>query len=606
MVAAIINHLGQSTLVAGLAWLVTLALRRERAGVRYGVWLAASLKFLIPFSALTSLGARFGWHPVVVAVFTPHDLAIDASGGLLSPQALRIAAHPSTHVATVRSMWNAAPDVLLAVWALGATALLTAWIVRWRRLSRIARQSTPLTDGPMVDALRAIERRTGVTRPIAVATSGSSLEPGVFGIVTPTLVWPSRLSKHLSSEQIEAILAHEVTHVRRFDNVAAFIHLWAQAAFWFHPMIWWIGARLVDERERACDEAVVGAGSERQAYAESILKTCRLFTESPLACVSGVTGADLKKRIEHIMLTDFRSGLAMWKKGLLAVAGSAAVTVPFLIGVMTVKPLLAQQPSTNAAFDVTSVKPNNEGSGRVMMLPAANGGWQATNVTLGQLVRLAFQLQDNQLVGGPKWLFEDRFDVKGTGTAAGRDGPLFDKLKAMLADRFNLVTHAETREQSIFQLVLARRDGKLGDKLTRSTTDCTPTAPNGRGRGQLALPAPGERPKCGFMIGPGRILIGGQTMSAFAGNLSRFAGGIVVDKTNLSGTYDIELTYAPDSAGNPTGREVLPQTGPAPSVNNDAPSLFAALQEQLGLKLERSKDNVDVLVIDSAEKPMPD
>src|SRR5262249_9421440 len=214
MMAALVNHLWQSTLVAGLAWLATLALKRERAGVRYGVWLAASLKFLIPFSALTSLGARFGWHPVVVAVFTPHDVAIDAGGGALSPQALRIAAHPSAGIPAVRSLWNAAPELLLAVWALGAATLLTTWIVRWRRLSTIARQSTPLTEGPLVEALRAIERRAGITRPILVAISESSLEPGVFGVLTPTLVWPTRLTEHLSSGQIEAILAHEVTHVK--------------------------------------------------------------------------------------------------------------------------------------------------------------------------------------------------------------------------------------------------------------------------------------------------------------------------------------------------------------------------------------------------------
>jgi uncharacterized protein (TIGR03435 family) len=606
MMAALANHLWQSTLVAGLAWLVTLALRRDRAGIRFAVWLAASFKFLVPFSALTSLGARFGWHPVVVAAFTPHDLAVDA-GGVLSPQAIRIAAYQSTGLSTFRSIWNAAPDALLAVWAMGAVALLAIWIARWRRLAAIARQSTPLTAGPIVDMLLVIERRGGVTRPIAVASSESSLEPGVFGVLTPTLVWPARLSDHLSSVQIEAILAHEVTHVRRHDNLAALVHLLAQAAFWFHPLVWWIGARLVDERERACDEAVVGAGSERQTYAEGILKTCRLFTESPLVCVSGVTGADLKKRIEHIMLNDVRSGLATWKKGLLAVAGCAAIAAPFVVGVMTVTPLLAQQPSTNAAFDVTSVKPNNEGSGRVFMLPAANGGWQATNVTLGQLVRLAFQLQDNQLVGGPKWLFEDRFDVKGTGTAPGRDGPLFDKLKAMLADRFKLVTHAETREESIYQLVLARRDGKLGDKLTRSTTDCTPAGPNGRGRGQPAPIAPGERPKCGFMIGPGHIMVGGQTMASFATTLSRFAGGIVVDKTGLSGTYDVELSYAPDPGISPTGRDLPPQPGgPPPAVNSDAPSIFSAVQEQLGLKLESTKGPVDVLVIDSAEHPTQD
>jgi uncharacterized protein (TIGR03435 family) len=606
MITGLVNHLWQSTLVAGLAWLVTLALRRDRAGIRYAVWLAASFKFLIPFSALTSLGARFGWHPVVVAAFTPHDLAVDA-GGVLSPQAIRIAAHQSTGFSTVRSMWTAAPDALLAVWAMGAVALLAMWIARWRRLSGIARQSTPLTEGPIVDMLRAIERRAGLTRPIAVSSSESSLEPGVFGILTPKLVWPARLSGHLSSGQIEAILAHEVTHVQRRDNLAALVHLLAQAAFWFHPLVWWIGARLVDERERACDEAVVGAGSERQTYAESILKTCRLFTESPLACVSGVTGADLKKRIEHIMLNEARSGMTAWKKGLLVVAGCAAVATPFVIGVMTVKPLLAQQPSSNAAFDVTSVKPNNAGSGMVRMLPAANGGWQASNITLGMLVRLAFQLQDNQIVGGPKWLFEDRFDVMGTGTSPGRDGPLFDKLKSFLTDRFKLVTHVETREQSIFALVLARRDGKLGEKITPSTTDCTPTGPAGRGRGQAAPPAPGERPKCGFMIGPGRIMLGGQTMASIATTLSRFAGGIVVDKTNLAGTYDLELTYAPDPAISPTGRDLPPQPGGQPAVaNTDAPSIFAAVQEQLGLKLESTKGPVDVLVIDSAEKPTQD
>ena len=298
----------------------------------------------------------------------------------------------------------------------------------------------------------------------------------------------------------------------------------------------------------------------------------------------------------------------MMKKSLLAVAGCAAFAVPFLVGVMTVTPLLAQQPSTNAAFDVTSVKPNNSGSGRVLMLPAANGGWQAENMSLGMLVRLAFQLQDNQLVGGPKWLFDDRFDVMGSGTSPGREGPLFDKLKAMLADRFKLVTHVETRELSIYQLVLARRDGKLGDKLTHSTTDCTPTAPNGRGRGQTALPAPGERPKCGFMIGPGRLMVGGQTMAAFATNLSRFVGGIVVDKTGLTGTYDIELTYAPDPGISLTGRDLPPQPGapPPPATVGDAPSIFSAVQEQLGLKLDSTKGPVDVLVIDSAEKPRPD
>jgi uncharacterized protein (TIGR03435 family) len=207
----------------------------------------------------------------------------------------------------------------------------------------------------------------------------------------------------------------------------------------------------------------------------------------------------------------------------------------------------------NAAFDVTSVKPNNSASGMVRMMPAANGGMQA------------------------------------------------------VADRFKLVTHMDTREQQMYALVLARRDGKLGDKMTPSTADCSPNGPNGRGRGAAAPPAPGQRPQCGFMIGPGRLAVGGQTMPSFATTLTRFVGGVVVDKTGLTGTYDIELLYAPDPGISPTGRDLPPQQGgPPPAANSDAPSIFSAVQEQLGLKLESTKGPVDMLVIDGAEQPMPD
>jgi uncharacterized protein (TIGR03435 family) len=314
------------------------------------------------------------------------------------------------------------------------------------------------------------------------------------------------------------------------------------------------------------------------------------------------------------MTNEIRPGLNAWKKSIRALAGAAAIAVPFVAGIMIVN---AQQvgvagappppaTGTGAAFDVTSVKPNNAGSGMIRMLPAANGGFQAENVTLGMLVRIVSQLQDNQIVGGPKWLFDDRFDVVGTGAAPGKDGPPMEKMKSLLADRFKLVTHMEKREQPMFALTLARRDAKLGEKMTPSTADCTPQGPNGRGRGAGAPPAPGQRPTCGMMIGPGRIQAGGQTMTAFAQLLSRFAGGIVVDKTGLSGAYDIELLFAPDAGINAFGRDLPAGGPPPPPVSTDAPSIFSAVQEQLGLKLEPTKGLVDVLVIDSAEKPSAD
>jgi uncharacterized protein (TIGR03435 family) len=163
----------------------------------------------------------------------------------------------------------------------------------------------------------------------------------------------------------------------------------------------------------------------------------------------------------------------------------------------------------------------------------------------------------------------------------------------------------ETREQPIYALMLARRDGRLGEKIMPSTVDCTPPA-NGRDPARFAPPAPGVRPKCGFMIGPGRINVGGQTMASLAQTLSRFVGGIVVDKTGLTEAYDVELTFAPGPGIRFAGRDLPPQPGGTPPIaNSDAPSVFTAVQEQLGLKLEATKGPVDVLVVDSAEKPTP-
>jgi len=645
---ALANHVWQSTLVAAIACALTLALRRERAAIRYGVWLAASLKFLVTFATLTSLGTRLGWRrPILVASFTPYDVMVDASGGLMPPTAVRFATRSTPHP-VLTALVDVLPRLVAVLWVIRALALVVLWFIRWRRLSDIVRTSQPLDDGPIVDVLRRVEQRAGVKRPICLVSSESALEPGVFGVVVPTLVWPARLSDHLSTDQIEGILAHEVTHVVRRDNCTAMLHMCVQAAFWFHPMVWWIGRRLVDERERACDEAVVRAGSTRGAYAESILKTCQFFVESPLTCVSGVTGSDLKKRIERIMTSDTGVALNVWKKILLVAATATVAAVPFFVGVMTAPPVYAQRfveiesrravdrqiqanerqleamrarvgdiyergqssaaVTQSAAFDVTSVKPNNSGANMIQMLPAANGGWQATNVTVAIMMRIAYQMQDSQIVDAPKWFYEDRFDVVGTGSAPGRDGPMPAKLRALLEDRFRLVTHMEKRELSAYSLVLASRDRKLGPQLTPSTADCPVPGAGGRSRGPqpVQLPAPGERPKCGFMIGPGNIAAGGASVSMLTTNLSRIVGGIVVDNTVLTGTYDFTLAYAPDPGLG--GRGDFPG-GPPPGADRpagDGPSIFAALQEQLGLKLESTKAPVDVLVIDKAERPRPD
>jgi beta-lactamase regulating signal transducer with metallopeptidase domain len=174
--------------------------------------------------------------------------------------------------------------------------------------------------------------RLGRGLTIEVQLSRASLEPGVFGIVRPVLVWPERISERLDDEQLEVILAHEVGHVRRRDNLTAALHMLVEAVFWFHPLVWWLGARLVEERERACDEQVLELGGERQVYAAGILKVCELCVESPLACLSGATGADLKRRIVRIMSGHVTHNLGIGRKLLLAAAALFAIAAPILAG----------------------------------------------------------------------------------------------------------------------------------------------------------------------------------------------------------------------------------------------------------------------------------
>ena len=232
------------------------------------------------------------------------------------------------------------------MWFCGFVVVLFVWYARWRRISAALREAVPLREGREVEALRRLERLGGIRKPIELLLSPASLEPGIFGIVKPVLVWPKGISEHLDDAHLEAILAHEVWHVRRRDNLAAAIHMVVEAIFWFHPLVWWLGARLVEERERACDEEVLELGSERQVYAESILKTCEFCVESPLACVSGVTGADLKKRIVRIMTERMANKLSFGRKLLLAAIGIAAVAGPVVFGLVNAPQIRAQSPPT--------------------------------------------------------------------------------------------------------------------------------------------------------------------------------------------------------------------------------------------------------------------
>src|SRR5688572_19554265 len=276
--------------------------------------------------------------------------------------------------------------------------------------------------------------------------------------------------------------------------------------------------------------------------------------------------------------------------------------------------IVAQSPPA-ASFDVVSVKRNSSGGGRMMR--NTPGNLSAFNVPVRELILMAFQVQSSQIVGAPDWAETEGYDVEARfDPAAAPPAPppaqprMLVMLRTLLQDRFGMVARTETREMPVLALRVARSDGRLGAQIKPSAVDCAaPNAARGRGPidGRGGPPPPGtpfslgERPACGGRGGFGQLLIGGMPMAQFARQLSQLTNSIVIDRTGLTGGYDIDLKFSPTPGQLPPGPP--PPGVELPPIDPNGPSLFAALQEQLGLKLENERGPVEVVVIEKIERP---
>ena len=330
MIEPLIDHLWQSTLCVLAAALLTLAFRKNGAKVRFFIWLGASVKFLVPFSVFVWLGKYLRWE---AAPSLPPNSGFSILMGQIAESAAVVTSNfagTASASATFQWGWNAL-TILLSIWLLGSLALFCFRLFQWLWLTAIVKTSSPLE----IDAS------------IPVRETKGTLEPGIFGIFSPTLLMPAGITNHLAPAQLDAILAHELCHWRRRDNLTAAIHMLVEVLFWFHPLVWWLGGRLVVERERACDEAVIESGSDRQTYAEGILKVCQHYVEPPL-CAAGVSGGLLRKRIEDIMTNPILSKLPIAKRWLLSLAALLTVAVPIALG-LTGAAGVALAATTNSA-----------------------------------------------------------------------------------------------------------------------------------------------------------------------------------------------------------------------------------------------------------------
>jgi bla regulator protein BlaR1 len=579
MLRELTNHVWQSTIFAVLVGLMTVAFRQNRAEVRYGLWLSASCKFLVPLSLLMTLGRRFEWAPITqkagvqtAVQFTLLQISQPFPSGLAQPPATR-----ATH--------DWASIAILGTWACGVAAIVLLRFRGWRRIRAAIRASTLLP----------------IPAPIEIRSSPGLLEPGVVGFFRPILLLPAGIAERLEPPQFEAVLAHELCHVRRRDNMTSAIHMIVEAVFWFHPLVWWIGARLVEERERACDEAVLSLGSNPHDYAEGILRICESYVESPLSCVSGVTGSDLKRRIQAIMMERVGCELTFAKKIALAVAVMAAIAVPLAIGMIGVPRIQAQSQQPTPKFEAASIKSCSTFS-RSTYLDLPPRTFNSGCTTVQRLVQQAYGLfAEGQMnpgssltvVGGQAWTTSDLYEIdaraKDPQGHSMMNGPM---LRALLEARFALKIHRETRDLPVYVLTIAEG----GPKLQPFQGNCTPRD----------FDKPPSVADCGASrLYGNEVQMKATTMAELCAAFSVLLDQRVIDKTGIGGRFNIDVDLPADDSGLLNRPRSLPATSD-PTKPRTPPILFNTAEtamKKLGLNLEPTEGTGEFLVIDHVERP---
>jgi len=577
------NHLWQSTLCTATVWVLTLALRKNCAAVRYWLWLAASVKFLVPFAVLVNIGGQLHWGSTSVTAPPQFSVVISQFGRPF--QALVPAA---THAAVARTA-NLLPSILCCVWLCGAVLGLIVWWRSLRRMQAIQRAAAPL---PFDFA-------------IPVMSSPAGLEPGVFGIWKPVLLLPAGISERLTPAQLKAVLAHELCHVRRRDNLTGAIHMLVEIIFWFHPLVWLIRLRLVAERERACDEEVLRVW-DASVYAEGILNVCKFCLESPPLFVAGVTGSNLKKRIEEILAHRPARSIRAFERLLLAAMGLGALVAPVIMGAFGAQPIRAQsQPAERLAFAAASIRESKSLDKSGMNFQFLPGGrFVARGVPLSIIVATAYDVpfQSGRLTGVPDWMYRTAFDIEATpeeGTIPPgasrkvRDDKIRGMLQTLFADRLKMTVRREVREMPVYAVDVRKGGPKLQKSVINEGACAGQPTTLGDGRSCHSLEG-----------GQGRGVEGDAvTISDLASWVSNWADRPVIDKTGLPELYKIQTDgWVPmrPRPPRPPGQE--PSAEDLAFADPTRPTLFQIF-DRLGLKLESQTAPVEILVIEHVERP---
>ena len=567
ILAAVLNSLWQAAIVATLVWLSLRFLPRIRiyvnAATRYVIWWAALAVILLLPTA-----------PRILETFHAAAQPISpATATSLSPPDLRSPLiQDAPLIVTLGDRRTARwPLLVLALWA----------AVFLYRMVQIIRSYFYLR-GVKRRASLSVHPLPAVARPVKLLLSSEISSPMAVGFLRPAVILPASLPGELADAELDHVLLHETAHITRYDdwtNLAARI---LGAALALHPVAIWILRQIEREREMACDDWVVARTGAARPYAASLarmleLRRSRGSEAAGLKLAAGIFGSGSRavERIENLLKR--RSGFAP-RVSLLRIAASILLLLMLAMAAsFAPRWIIFAQQADASAFEVTSVKPNTSGSQRTTWgFPPGHAGFTATNVNLKTLIRLAYKVKESQIQGGAGWMDSDRYDIAGKPAQSDLGlEPARVMLRTLLRDRFQLTIHHEVKPIPVYELLATAGGLKLPQPQRTNCVDPLSASP-------------GNQPPCrGFLQGPGFLTSAETSTAELADVLGNILDRPVIDKTEHAGTFYMRLEFTPDTIADDTAR----------------PSLFTALQDNLGLRLESRKNPADVIVIDHAEKP---
>ena len=626
----LLHFLWQGTLTAAIAALGLRLLGTAQA--RY-VFACAALALMLAAPVVTAWSLSRGFSTASAPLPFSTNTSV-AAGTVTAAVAERPGASPDARAAAQPEPGRSSIDLaavmpsIVTIWLSGVALLLarlTGGCWRIRRLHRAA-FSEPVSEWQM--AADRIARRLRLPRPVFIVDSARVDTPTVIGCLRPVILLPVAAMANLAPAQVEAILAHELAHIRRHDFLVNVLQTIAETFLFYHPAVWWLSSRIRAEREHCCDDVAVEVCGDPVTYAAALTELAAWSLGRPRLVVAA-TGGSLLARVRRLLHgtsengTRSSSGMLIGglALGLVIAAGSArAISIAQVeepsgtgddtraFGPPDINRFLGfelfPEPKTWATDDP------RDGSAWRVTVKYASGDMPMIGFTARSIIRQAYGLIDTPIVNAPAWLDRESLDVETQSELSGTPGvsdpeALRAALRALVDERLRLVAHIEQREFPVYALVRANGDGALGPNIRPSAKACwnADTLSAAKAAGQLAREI--AQRFCGVEDTFTGFSAANATMAEFVTRISRpphilTTDRPIVDRTGLTAAYDFELRFGPlplaaIGAGHPAVGALLSPFG--------IRSLATALPEQLGLELKESMAAFDVLVIDHIEKP---